>query len=113
MFHYLFFTSYFYIFSDNIHKLHNYIMENKITMSQYLLYSSHTWVCKESLAVLNSGVISTYVTWQLKEQQETIKVLMNQILIQKYTSIIMRSHKLVKSIINVSHVINNSVTIVI
>ena len=43
-------------------------------MSIYLLSSSHTWVCKGNLAVLNSGAISTYVTRQLREHQETIKI---------------------------------------
>ena len=53
-------------------------MESKITMSQYLLYSSHTWVCKERLAALNSGVISTYFTRQLRECQETIKLFQDE-----------------------------------
>ena len=43
-------------------------------MSQYLLSSSHTWISEEQSSALNSTITSTYVTLQLKERQETIKI---------------------------------------
>ena len=49
-------------------------IENKIAMSQYLLSSSHTWVCKEMFSDLNPTIMATYLTLQLKEQQDTIKI---------------------------------------
>ena len=47
---------------------------NKIVMSQYLLSSSHTWVCEETFSDLNPTTIATYLTLQLKEHQDTIKI---------------------------------------
>ena len=43
-------------------------------MCQYLRSSSHTWVCEEGLTALNSTIIDTYLTLQLKEKQEVIKI---------------------------------------
>ena len=43
-------------------------------MCHYLLSSNHTWVCEERLTALNSTTIDTYLTLQLKEKQETIKI---------------------------------------
>ena len=43
-------------------------------MSRYLLSSSQIWISEEQLSALNSTVIATYVTLQLKEHQETIKI---------------------------------------
>ena len=43
-------------------------------MCQYLLLSSHTWVCEEKLSALNSTIIDTFLSLQLKEKQEMIKI---------------------------------------
>ena len=43
-------------------------------MSQYLLSSSHTWVCEEKMVALHPTTVDTYLALQLKERQETIKI---------------------------------------
>ena len=43
-------------------------------MCQYLLSTNHTWVCEEKLTALNYTTIDTYLTLQLTEKQEIIKI---------------------------------------
>ena len=43
-------------------------------MFHYILSSIQTWVSEQQLSCLYSAEIATYVTLQLKEQQEVIKI---------------------------------------